>query len=178
MFNLCIGITNETVDGFQIPFLDFDIKDKEKILYEIKYLIDKYTLSTFYLFESSNGYNAFCFDKLPTNELLTVIDDTKLVCKDFITYSKKRGYFTLRLGFDKKFNFDIVGYGIRDKSFAHAKYLSEFYNFKYYYGMVNRYDKNTFLHFETYKSKKHNFFDGIEQIQNKEDNEEFDYNRR
>jgi len=99
------AISSLCEDGNHIIIWDFDINKQPKNLYKLenslKNVQRNFLLSTIYIFESRNGYNAVCLDKLDKNSVgniknLTSFDDKKHL-EQGILYNWK-----LRIGSDKK----------------------------------------------------------------------------
>jgi signal peptidase I len=77
-----VGIRNSTDDGKRLMFLDYDnILYKENLLPELHYLQEKYGLSDFYIFKSSQkigNYHVICLDKLTAREWCNLIEETNV----------------------------------------------------------------------------------------------------
>lgn len=72
-----VGVSNRTMDGFYIPFIDYDGIEEKWVRSEIQRLQQDFSLSEFYLFRSSkNGFHAVCFDKLTMGEYLNVLENS------------------------------------------------------------------------------------------------------
>jgi hypothetical protein len=86
----------------------------------------KYALSNIHIIESTNGYNALSFDKLNFNELKKIMTDLKYIDKTFVEWGFKRGFFTLRMGKDKKYlNVLINNSNTYIKSNPHKTFLTK-----------------------------------------------------
>lgn len=100
------AISSLCEDGSNVIFWDFDVIKQPKTQYKIesslKNIQRQFLLSKIYLFESRNGYNAVCLDKLDKNTVgniknLTPYDDKKHL-EQGLLYNWK-----LRIGTDKKY---------------------------------------------------------------------------
>lgn len=120
-------------DGNHILIWDFDILKQPKNLYKIEFSLGNvqriFLLSKIYIFESRNGYNAVCLDKLNKNEVgniknLTAFDDKKHL-EQGILYNWK-----LRIGTDKKFvsSVEVENFKHHTKSNAHRIALNNMFN--------------------------------------------------
>lgn len=160
-----IGINSICQDGYNIIMLDYDINKKDTnsiqfMIDEITNLIVKYRLSNFYLIESTNGYNAFCIDKITINLLKQIFNDCPLVDKMFKKLSIKKGYSTIRIGSDKEYKLTI-GFSCRStlyiKSKVHANALI------YYFGVpiknIKPFDNSTFVKLCKYENLKYGLWE-------------------
>ena len=94
------GVTNETHDGYFLPFWDFaeefKVKDILSALYKSQI---EFGLSTIYVFQSSptESYRAISFDKLTWTRCLGVIGSTDCLDHKYLDFSILRGRFVLRM---------------------------------------------------------------------------------
>lgn len=78
------GIRNNCSDGSRLLFMDYDHHVFSHVLSELSELQDRFGLSEFYIFRSSqrpNSYHAMCLDKLSYREFLDVMMLTS--CDDY-----------------------------------------------------------------------------------------------
>lgn len=121
---------------------------------EIEKLQFIYNLSDFYILSTENGYNAFCLDKLPFNDLLVIYEQSKLICKDFIKYCTKRNHFTLRMSGYKELIFIVTSKNCNfQKSNAHKYFFNNIMN--YDFNSIKKFDTETIIKVESYNSTKH-----------------------
>lgn len=137
--------------------MDYDNKDLSLIVAEIEKLQFIYNLSDFYILSTENGYNAFCLDKLPFNDLLVIYQQSKLVCKDFIKYCTKRKHFTLRMsGFKELILICKSVNCFYSKSNAHKIFFNEIMS--YHFNDGSNFDNETSINLESYNSTKHGVY--------------------
>lgn len=155
---VCFGIQNVCKNDFYIPFFDYDITDYNAIRGELRYIQNRFFLSDIYIFNSKNGYNAICLDKLPFDVLTDMYNECGLCCYDFKYLGIKRGYIVLRIGEDKILKEILKGNSTYQKSLCHALALDTFYSVKI--DMDNQdFDDNTELIIYAYRSAKHGFLE-------------------
>jgi hypothetical protein len=153
---MSFGITNQCKDGFQLPFFDYDFNDVYIIMSELKKIQQYYKLSNIYFIKSTNGFNAFSFDKLNYSMLKEIYKTCQHVDKDFIKYGLKRGFFTLRMGKDKIFKSTIFSNNNNYiKSLPHKKFFVEIMSF--YIPDDNNFDNENNLVVTTFPSNKYGF---------------------
>lgn len=70
------GWANRTLDGFYIPFFDYDRLTEQFIVGELKMLQQAFELSDFYLLKTEHGFHALNFDKLTLREWISVLKHT------------------------------------------------------------------------------------------------------
>lgn len=101
-----------------IILIDFDTKRYENIYLDLIYIQKKFSLSNFYLFNSTNGFNAICLDKLSKHRLTQVMNSLDYADKKYIELGLKRGYFVMRLGEDKKYSAKITNYPTLNRGYT------------------------------------------------------------
>ena len=96
------GLCSLTEDEKHILMFDIDIKDimyRYKVSDEVRRIQDKFILSSFYLFKTTNGYHAYCLDKFSLEEAWKIYNDCKF--KDdshtYIGYAFRK-HWVLRIG--------------------------------------------------------------------------------
>lgn len=154
----CFGMTNLTADGYFIPFLDYDDISLKRVELELLEIQNKFNLSDIYVLRSTNGYNALSLDKLPYNVMISLINYSKLVDKIFRKVAIERGYFTLRIGIDKKLIVVLKSETkLYEKSNSHLLALEKFYDIT----VLNKEktDKNTMLRIDLFSSDKYGFLE-------------------
>lgn len=155
---VCFGITNLTADGYFIPFLDYDDIALKRVEKELSDIQKKFNLSDVYIIKSSNGYNALSLDKLPYNVMINLVNYSKLLDKTFRKVAIARGYFTLRIGIDKKIivilESDCKYY---EKSNSHCMSLERFYDIEV--KNKTKIDNNTMLRIDMFSSDKYGFLE-------------------
>jgi hypothetical protein len=154
---VCFGFTNKTIDGYFLPFFDYDNISFSDVFNELCLLLKKHSLSDIYIIKSLNGFNALSLDKLTLLKLKKVYDDCIYLCNDYKELGLKRGFLTLRVGNDKKVDTIIYHNGVYKKSNSHACVLDLFYDTEI--KRDNNFDNNTELIFKIYRSEKHGFLD-------------------
>lgn len=126
-----LGLNSNTKDGKHIIMCDFDIDDINKVKGDLLKCQKYFTLSTFYIVKSNNGFNAFCLDKVTIEKLREIYNNMEYVDPLFIKMTFKRGYSTIRIGDDKKYIDKVTQYYIIHKrSKAHLFALQEYFNIK------------------------------------------------
>lgn len=155
---VCFGMTNLTADGYFIPFLDYDDISLKRVETDLLNIQKKFNLSDIYIIKSSNGYNALSLDKLPYNVMISLVDYSKIVDKVFRKVAIARGYFTLRIGIDKKIICILTSDSIYyEKSNSHLLALEKFYDIEV--KNIEKIDKNTMLRIDMFLSDKYGFFE-------------------
>lgn len=94
------GITNETHDGYFLPFWDFAEEFKVRDIFNALYKAQtEFGLSTIYVFQSSptESYRAVAFDKMIWTRCVGVIGSTQCLDNKYLDFSILRGRFVLRL---------------------------------------------------------------------------------
>lgn len=113
-----------------------------------------YKLSTFYILKTTNGYNAFCLDKLTINELLVIYSHAKYVDNDFIKFCAERDFFTLRMNGNKELILTIESkHNDNIKSNAHKIFFNDI--MKYNIKDNTSFDNETLLDIACFHSSKH-----------------------
>lgn len=127
------GITSRCKDGQHILFLDWDGVDESVVRNDIRYIIKNFRLGDCYLFKTDNGFHLICLDKMPFGEVVNIQGHT---CCDYAFKSALQTFgdrsWVLRVvkkGDSPKpvFLEVIRGMGYREKSLAHAMFLSKYY---------------------------------------------------
>lgn len=164
--SLCIDESNKDSKALNllkdnhVIYYDVDISkrvgNKTRIISELRLLQIKYNLGNFYILESTHGYNAFCIDKIPFILLKNIFSDSFFVDKNFVKYGLKRGYFTLRLGEDKKYIGFVENPSSNQKSLIHKIVFSTLWDIPI---ELNNCDKNRLcdiIRFPSDKNGHHN----------------------
>jgi len=158
----CFGISSLCNDKKHVLFYDADCEHSKLNLFKVENDIRKMqicgNLSTFYILKSTNGYNAFCLDKLDLQLIHNLLSTYgSMVDGDFIKYGFKRGYYTLRIDKDKKFLKELLSYNLKKKSKGH-KILFE----QYFHMLIENdgFDNSKHIDIIRYPSKKDGFFKG------------------
>lgn len=153
---IAFGITNQCKDDHLIPFFDYDDINISTVRMELDFLQKVFDLSNIYIMESTNGYNAFSFDKLTFDILKSIYNKSKYIDKDFIKYGLQRGFMTLRLGNDKKL-VDILKTNNRIylKSSSHKKFFNDIMRF-HIVDLIN-FDNEKIITITMFPSNKHGF---------------------
>jgi hypothetical protein len=155
---ICFGYTNKASGGFFLPFFDYDTKDISLILSELIDIQIKYKLSSIYIYNSINGYNALSLDKLPYNILVSLYKDCKNICDDYRRLGLNRNFLTLRIGKDKLLYSVLESYHKNyEKSLSHAILLNVFFNTDINIFDDKKFDLNTTIVLKAYRSEKHGF---------------------
>lgn len=116
-----------------------------------------YELSDFYILNTSNGYNAFCLDKLDFKELLDIYGSSNRVCKEFIKYCTKRKHFTLRMSNDKTIISTVKSLSYkRTRSNAHKIFFTEIMGYNIRDSVM--YDDSTIISIDKFLSDKHGVY--------------------
>lgn len=153
----CFGICSNVDDKRHVLFFDFDgdisLKQVEESL---KRTMLVYQLSDIYILKSDNGYNAFCLNIFDFNYVYAILKNTDFVCEDFTRLGfEKRGFYVLRMCFNKHYIKTIEGYHVDHNhlSDAHRWFFTEVMNFP-----INNngfFELNTSFKIIAYKSSKH-----------------------
>lgn len=135
-----IGIRNHTLEGKRLCFLDYDnIMLKEQLIPELRYYQNKYKLSNFYVFKSSqkpNAYHVICLDKMNPNEWMRLL--TESGCDERYKTTSLNDYKSWVLRINRKGETEspkfqtIISsrHNNRVKSKAHALFLNLQYGLK------------------------------------------------
>lgn len=128
-----IGIRNHTPEGKRLAFLDYDcIMLEEQLIPELQYFQEKYFLSDFYIFKSSqkpNAYHVICLDKMNANEFMALLIESG--CDERYKTTALNDFKSWVLRISKKGTTEAPTYlrtiksqhNNRIKSKAHAKFL-------------------------------------------------------
>jgi len=157
---VCFGYTNKASNGFFLPFFDYDIRDIDNIIRELRFIQVKYQLSDIFIYNSKNGYNALSLDKLPYNIICSLYADCKLICTDYKMLGLKRNFLTLRIGNDKTL-YSILKSNNEyyKKSLAHAIFLNVFLNTDIDIFNHRLFDDSLTIVLKAYRSEKHGFLE-------------------
>lgn len=128
-----IGFTSKTEDGLHIIIGDIDKKNFPvyNILNILKNFQFKYNLSSIYIIESRSGFNFVCLKKFDFKKVVYMLQTLDIIDEKFLKCSIERGYFTLRIGNDKKVIAIIHNYEHNIKnslSNIHRIILIDFFN--------------------------------------------------
>lgn len=148
-----VGLRNN-VAGMRLMFCDYDSTTLEFLIEELKYIQEKFFLSDFYIFQSSqkkDGFHAICLDKMKYKKFLEAMSYTS--CDDYYKIKpieNDNNSWVLRIlnksASQKPKLIKILKskYQNRKKSLAHALYL------KYQHGVkinqLKNLDDNKILH--------------------------------
>src|SRR5215471_3534499 len=128
------GVTNETVDGYFLPFWDFAEEFKfNDILGSLSLTQDRFKLSTIYVFQSSptESYRAVCFDKVIWTNCIGIVGSTLCLDDQYLKFSVMRGRFVLRVtdkeGRTEKYVQHLPSDVQNPKSFDHQAFFSAKY---------------------------------------------------
>lgn len=126
-----LGLNSNTEDNLHIIMLDFDINDIIQVKKDILNIIELFNLSSFYVLKSTQGFNAFCLDKVSLLRLIVILNNCENVDNNYILMTDKRNYSTIRIGDDKKYIMKIDSdYYVKEKSLAHKNALTQYYNIR------------------------------------------------
>ena len=71
------GTTNRCVDGTYVMYLDYDKLNITDIVPEIEIIIEKFKLSSVYIFQSSHlSYHVICLDKITAREFSDILNQS------------------------------------------------------------------------------------------------------
>lgn len=158
----CFGICSDTKDNKHIIMVDFDGTSYINVYSTLYNLVNENNLSTMYIIESKNGFNAFSLTKMKLYDIEKMLKKYKHIDRMFIKLAvEKRGFFVLRIGNDKKYLSAIPSYNKENLSYAHYLFYSDVMNYPIYNN--GSYDKFKELKIIAYKSLKH----GIVNLKNK-----------
>lgn len=152
---VCLGYSSICEDKKHVLLLDYDVP-KTKLL-EIEdnlfFITKKYNIPTFYIIDSTNGYNAISLGKLSLRDNLRVRSKCKYTDALHTKIGYKRKGWVLRIGSDKKI-ISVVRNSITniEKSNAHRILLNSCYGMK-----INKdktYDNYYTVLFEKYVQKR------------------------
>lgn len=127
------GWTSKVSDEKQVIFLDYDTKDIDFILDDLRKLQRYYGLSDFYILKTNKGFHAVCLDKLLNRHLDELVYYSQCD-RLFYRIGKERKNYTLRLS-EKNKNFPEF-FGILfsgdffEKSNAHFQMIKKLASFK------------------------------------------------
>lgn len=156
-----VGFRNSTGDGKRLVFLDYEnILFKEHLLPELKYLQNRFHLSDFYIFKSSQkegNYHVICLDKLNGKLWCDVVEQTNVDqnYKRIPIYVDNKSWVLRFFPKGKSHQPRFIGvmksrFNNRQKSNAHALLLH------YHYGIrinhLRNLDKNTNVTTTLYKT--------------------------
>jgi hypothetical protein len=115
-------------DGMHILIWDFDITDLYKVEKSLSVVQNKFFLSSIYVLETRNGFNAICVDKLQANQVYNIKNETQFDDDRHNEFGFKSNNWKFRLGKEKKHVSTInCNYTTYNKSNAHRKMLYKFY---------------------------------------------------
>lgn len=125
----CYGISSLVPnDGKHIFMIDYDHVSFYSIVEDLHRIQAVYGLSDIYVIESTNGYNALSFDKLPLKLNYEIGIQSILTDRDFVLYGFDRGYYTLRFDKDKKLERVLpTTFNKFPKSNAHREFMEWFF---------------------------------------------------
>jgi hypothetical protein len=156
---ICFAMTNQAIDGYFIPFFDFDNVEYEYVITDLLHIQNKYELSDIYLIKSNNGFNALSLDKICFNVLKSIFKSMQTIDKKFVEMTLTRSYSGLRIGNDKKLIQILKNNSTFQKSLSHAMALIKFYNIDLKTNNVE-FDNNMTLKIKLYRSEKDGFLTG------------------
>jgi len=137
------GINSRCKDGSHIILFDCDSDlVYDLIVYYLQYYQDRYNLSEFHIIKSTNGYNAFCLDKLPFSLVYAILKGIPPCDRAFTDIGCKRGSYTLRVSNDKHYSSVLLPKHkpVWIRSNAHFLFFSNVCNFE----ISNYYNKSCF----------------------------------
>jgi hypothetical protein len=152
---VCMGYNSKCKDDKHILLLDYDVsksrlKDIENNLFFIQ---KKFDISTFYIINSTNGYNAISLSKLTLPHIVKVRSECKYTDALHNKIGYKRRGWVLRIGEDKKCISIVCNFGSAiEKSNAHRILLNSYYDIPIQ--KDNRFDNYDTILFEKYIQKR------------------------
>jgi hypothetical protein len=152
----CFGICSNTGDNKHVIFLDFDKKKYAEVYSCCHSMQFLYDLSTFYILETENGYNAFCLSKKTLNELKNMYKHFNSIDNLFVELSlKKRGFFVLRMTKDKRLISHIENHNAEPLSYAHYLFFKTIMDYPLF--SIDTFDNLLTTKIICYKSVKHGY---------------------
>lgn len=152
----CFGICSNTEDKKHVIFLDFDNKKYPEVYSCCHSMQVLYDLSTFYILETENGYNAFCLSKKTIDELKDMYIHFTNIDHLFIELSlKKRGFFVLRMTKDKRLISHIENHTDEKLSYAHYLFFKIIMDYPLF--TIDTFDNLLKTRVICYKSVKHGY---------------------
>ncbi len=152
------GITSLCEDGFHVLFFDYDNVSMERVIKEVKVLIEEFELSDCYLFKSSEkSFHVICLDKFDFGEVINIHKWSSHYDMKHDKHSLERGFWVLR--FDEKRGGDKPEYvgtitslngGVWDKSNVHKLFLEKYYGLRI--GKDIKFDLFSNLLVDTYRT--------------------------
>src|SRR4029077_437758 len=133
--HLHYGLTNETSDGYYVPFWDFVeeivIDDIYNSLRELQY---EYGLSDIHIVQTAPkaSFRAFAFDKMEWREYIALLADTDFLDWNYLRHTVMRGRAVIRVSKKPSTENKIVGTLkeeslLRQKSIDHATFFGWLY---------------------------------------------------
>jgi hypothetical protein len=119
----CFGISSRCFDGKHILLGDIDSKDISltDMKMSLKAIQERFNLPDIHIVSSTHGYNFFCLARLHLNLVKDILLEVTDIDKTYTDLGYKRGYYVLRMDFDKDYVTtvrDTKG-SRRKQSFAH-----------------------------------------------------------
>jgi len=154
----CFGICSDTnINDNHVLFFDFDGKYTiDNVIDSLKLIQKVYNLSTVYILESLNGFNAFCLDILPMKDVTIILLDTPKIDPLFVDLGyKKNNRYILRMDLDKKLITTISRKNNVVLSNAHHWFFKNIMNFNIEDNHI--YNDSFTFRVVAYKSVKHGY---------------------
>lgn len=93
-----VGMNSSIGDDKHIVMLDYDVKNREKVVESVEELQKFWNLSDCYIFRTKNGYHAFFwFDQIPYERLRMIVDYAKYVDPMYKYISRFYAHKTIRV---------------------------------------------------------------------------------
>ena len=146
---LCVS--SRTEDDKSILIWDFDNIPLYEVLKSLSKTQKYHGLGIIYIFESNNGYNAVCLDKMSYKEVHHINKHTKYADYWHNDIGYRGESWAWRIANDKKYLKHLLptdDYRYRIQSYAHKKFLELIFNLKVNWGIFDNY---TSLEIESYK---------------------------
>jgi hypothetical protein len=94
------GVTNETSDGFYVPFWDFvENIQADDLLNTLKNAQEEYGLSDIHIIQTTPklSFRAVAFDKIDWREYIALLADTDFLDHSYLKHSVMRGRAVIRI---------------------------------------------------------------------------------
>lgn len=128
---VCLGFNSICQDKKHVLLLDYDVEHArlKDIENNLEYAQRRYNLSTFYIIQSTRGYNAICLTKLSRENNMYIRDKLMLLDETHNKIGFKRNGWVLRYGDDKKVISILANNNVKsNKSNAHRIILEVLYD--------------------------------------------------
>jgi len=155
----CYGISSKASENKSdhIFMIDYDKIELASVINHLMFIQKEFDMSSIYIIESTNGYNALSLDIMGLGLVYSIgMDIYSPADRKFFTFGYARDYYTIRFDEDKKLVRILKSNSMKyEKSLVHKQFLEFYFNIDIEHD--NRFNDYTHLDLVQYPSLKHGY---------------------